>query len=98
MEKASEYQDQQQQQMPTTSKMDLIDERNRASKAEEEILKREINIFSTDQKRTSLPFPPTLSKDQRKRLHTYASAIGLKSKSTGRGENHFATNLSNVQT
>lgn len=62
-------------------------------KEEKDRKKEEMNYYRSslnellkDERRSQLAFPPTLNTGQRKKLHTYAHSIGLKSKSTGKGK------------
>lgn len=54
--------------------------------------KRKIDDFLRDNSETELPFPPTLTNDQRKILHQYAKECGLQSESAATG-NKFISNV-----
>lgn len=45
----------------------------------------QLDKLALDDARDQLAFPPTLGAGERKKLHTYAHKIGLKSKSNGSG-------------
>ena len=55
--------------------------------------------FREDHTRTSLTMPTDLSNTERKFLHSLAGQLGLKSKSSGKGENRCitVTRMSNVK-
>lgn len=60
-------------------------EQREMQKKELQEYKAQLDRLLADSKRSQLAFPPTLHKGTRKKLHTYAHSIGLKSKSNGQG-------------
>lgn len=60
-------------------------ERKYHQKEEMKMWRDKLDELANDARREQLAFPSTLNKFQRKRLHTYAHSIGLKSKSHGTG-------------
>lgn len=60
-------------------------ERKAMQKEEMKIYREQLENLLKDERREQLAFPPTLQKGQRKKLHTYAHGLGLKSKSHGTG-------------
>lgn len=59
---------------------------NRVMKKQElQCYREQLDRLVEDERRSQLSFPPTLCKGTRKKLHTYAHSIGLKSKSSGLG-------------
>lgn len=58
-------------------------------KIELKIYRDQLDQLRRDATREQLSFPVTLSKFARKKLHVYAQSIGLKSRSTGKGNKHF---------
>lgn len=61
-------------------------EKREQKKVEMKYYKEQLDRLLTDDTREQLPFPPTLDKGQRKKLHLYAHSIGLKSRSSGTGK------------
>lgn len=61
-------------------------ERKNQQKEEMKMWRDKLDEVANDERREQLAFPSTLNKGQRKRLHTYAHSIGLKSKSHGTGK------------
>lgn len=61
-------------------------ERKNQQKEEMKMWRDKLNELATDERREQLAFPSTLDRGQRKKLHTYAHSIGLKSKSHGTGK------------
>lgn len=49
------------------------------------IYRQQLDDLINDPVRNQLPFPASLSKGARKKLHTYAHKLGLDSRSTGKG-------------
>lgn len=61
-------------------------ERREQEKTQLKIYREQLITLAKDEKRSQLAFPPTLDSGQRKKLHTYAHGLGLKSKSHGKGK------------
>lgn len=56
-----------------------------AKKEEMQYFRKRLDELLNDDASDQVAFPPTLDSGQRKRLHTYAHSLGLKSKSHGKG-------------
>lgn len=54
-------------------------------KEEMKYYQEQMQKLLNDEAREQLSFPPTLDNKERKRLHHYARKIGLKTKSSGKG-------------
>lgn len=54
-------------------------------KEEMKYYKEQMQRLLNDEAREQLSFPPTLDNKERKNLHNYARKIGLKTKSSGKG-------------
>lgn len=61
-------------------------ERKNREKEEMKMWRDKLDELVKDERREQLAFPSTLHKGHRKKLHTYAHSIGLKSKSHGTGK------------
>lgn len=61
-------------------------ERKNREKEEMKMWRDKLDEMMKDERREQLAFPSTLHKGHRKKLHTYAHSIGLKSKSHGTGK------------
>lgn len=70
---------------PKAAKQKQRMERKNQKKEEMKMWRDKLDELANDERREQLAFPSTLDKGQRKRLHTYAHSIGLKSKSHGTG-------------
>lgn len=68
----------------TVKRKGFSDKKNQ-QKEEMKMWRDKLDELANDERREQLAFPSTLNKGQRKRLHTYAHSIGLKSKSHGTG-------------
>lgn len=64
-------------------------EKREEKKEEMQYYRNQLDELAQDDKRAQLAFPPTLDSGQRKKLHTYAHTLGLKSKSNGKGKNLY---------
>lgn len=62
-------------------------ERRERQKEQMKVYRQQTEEFAKDDRRSQLAFPPILNNEQRKKLHTYAHGLGLKSKSHGKGNN-----------
>lgn len=69
----------------TQKKRDYKEKKER-KKQELKYYRETLDELVKDERRTQLAFPPSLDVGQRKKLHTYAHSIGLKSKSNGKGK------------
>lgn len=53
--------------------------------------KEQIRIFQLDDDATNISFPADLTSAERKGIHQYATQVGLKTKSVGKGKLHINT-------
>lgn len=71
---------------PKTAKQKQKMERKNQQREEMKMWRDKLDELAKDERREQLAFPSTVDKGQRKKLHTYAHSIGLKSKSHGTGK------------